>query len=600
MRKHIFPFAGLMLMILPAAAGAQSKEPLEERLRRLEKTIGAVRELKFKEPVKARIIARPKDAGPKLQGYYSPKEKSLFLYDDLKDNYENGVLVHEMVHALQDQHFDLTKLKARLHQTPGTDAELALAALIEGDATFTMIEVLKKDQPKAAAMLDVPLAKARNLDNAFLYAQGARFVKALKERAGWTVVNQSYQFVPRNTASILHQTTVSTIDLGPGKVQGEFGLIKLLAGHSGTRDQAFTVVSGWRGDRIIESSAGGAAWAVAFAKDDNAQAFARTLIDFKAAQHVDFTPPKLEAAGVHAGRNKNGASWTVIQRGKRVYAIDAPTPDIARRLRDGLEGPVPMAVWPKDSADRAVEFGHMIDRLLDADVICIGEAHNAELHHRAQLQIIKALHARDDRLAVGLEMFQKPFQEPLDRYIKGESNETEFLKATEYAKRWGYDWSLYQPIVEFCRKNRIPVAALNAPKELTGKISKSGYASLSDDEKQQLGAIDFHRKKHRDHWLEELPKLHGNAKATPEQKERSYQVMATWDSVMAQAAAQFQKERQVRRMVILAGSGHIDHRFGIPERIAEQGGRVMTIKLAPAGPAKVNGANAPADWVIGF
>ena len=54
----------------------------------------------------------------------------------------------------------------------GSDAELALAALIEGDATYTMIELLKKDQPKAAAMLQVPLEKSRNLQNAFLYAQG--------------------------------------------------------------------------------------------------------------------------------------------------------------------------------------------------------------------------------------------------------------------------------------------------------------------------------------------------------------------------------------------------------------------------------------------
>ncbi|GEM_PF-1342811 len=599
----------LFLLTLPATAGAQEKEPLEGRLRRLEKTIAAVRELSFKEPVKARIIARPMDAGPKLQGYYSPKEKSLFLYDDLKDNYENGVLIHEMVHALQDQHFDLTKMKARLHPPGpplqrggwGGDAEMALAALIEGDATFTMIEVLKKDQPKVAAMLDVPLEKAKNLDNAFLYAQGARFVKAMKERGGWKTVNQSYEMPPRNTASILHGSVVSTIDLGPGKVQGEFRFIKLLATNGATRALAFKAVDGWRGDRVIGQDPRGAGWAVAFAKEENAQAFAQALTTYKAAQHPDYTPSKVEAVGVHAARGKKDESWTVAQRGKRVIAIDAVHPDIARSLRDQLEGTVPMIVWPQGSKDRAADFGQMIERCLEADVICIGESHNAEHHHRVQLHIIKALFALDDRLAVGLEMFQKPFQEPIDRYIKGEINEAEFLKATEYAKRWGYDWSLYQAIVEFCRNNRIPIAALNAPKELTAKISKAGYAGLSDDEKKQLGAIDFTQKKHRDHWLEELPKLHGNAKATPEQKERSYQVMATWDDVMAQSAAQFQKERHVRRIVILAGSGHIDHRFGIPDRIAGRtGGRVVTIKLAPSGPAKVTGENAPADWVIGF
>src|SRR5262249_46828168 len=150
-------------------------------------------------PVKAKVIPRPADADKGLQGYYSIKDKTLYVYNDLKGNYERGVLIHEMVHALQDQHFNLKKL----HQQTDSDAELAAAALIEGDATFTMIELLKKDQPKVAAMLDSPLEKSRNLRNAFLYAQGARYVKAVKDRGGWQAVNNAYRFRPDATALIL-------------------------------------------------------------------------------------------------------------------------------------------------------------------------------------------------------------------------------------------------------------------------------------------------------------------------------------------------------------------------------------------------------------
>ena len=78
---------------------------------------------------------------------------------------------------------------------------LARAAIFLGDATFTMIEILKADQPRVAAMLDAPLEKAKNLQNAFLYAQGARYVKALKERGGWASVNAAYKFPPRSTAA---------------------------------------------------------------------------------------------------------------------------------------------------------------------------------------------------------------------------------------------------------------------------------------------------------------------------------------------------------------------------------------------------------------
>ena len=47
---------------------------------------------------------------------------------------------------------------------------------------------------------------------------------------------------------------------------------------------------------------------------------------------------------------------------------------------------------------------------MEADLVCVGETHDSDLHHRVQLQIIKALFARDERLGVGMEMFQRPFQ----------------------------------------------------------------------------------------------------------------------------------------------------------------------------------------------
>ena len=158
--------------------GQAPQERLDARLRQLEKDIAAVRGLPFKQPVVARIIPRPPDAGKQVQGYYSIKDKTLFLYDDLTQAYERGVLVHEMVHALQDQHFGL----AKLHPTDfDGDADLARSALIEGDATFTMIEVLQKEQPHVAKMLNTSLEKSKNLRNAFLYGIGARYVQGLKK-----------------------------------------------------------------------------------------------------------------------------------------------------------------------------------------------------------------------------------------------------------------------------------------------------------------------------------------------------------------------------------------------------------------------------------
>src|SRR5262249_25604924 len=149
-----FLLLGLALAGAARAAGPLGRQAeLEAALRKLEKEIAAVRGLAFKKPVVAKIVPRPKGADKGVQGYYSPKEKVLYVYDDVRGSYQKGVLIHEMVHALQDQHFGLKKLHAPSFDS---DRELAMAALVEGDATYTMIELLKEEQPAAAKMLEAP------------------------------------------------------------------------------------------------------------------------------------------------------------------------------------------------------------------------------------------------------------------------------------------------------------------------------------------------------------------------------------------------------------------------------------------------------------
>ncbi len=566
------PLVVLFAIAAPALADepiAKQKE-LETTLRKLEKDIAEVRGLAFKTPVVAKVIARPTDKDKGVQGYYSLKDKTLFIYDDIKGNYERGVLVHEMVHALQDQHFGLKNL----HPTGfDSDADLARSALIEGDATFTMIELLKKDQPHVLAMLDTNLDKAKNLQNAFLYGQGARYVKALKEKGGWEAVNAAYKNPPRSTASVLHPgERISIVDLGPGKTRGEYELIATLHGNA----EATKFAAGWRGDRFIEHN-NGTVWLLAFADADDATDFARAY---------------------RATREGNRGFRAIEQRGARLTVVTAANGGTLHALADIYAGPLTLAICStKDK--KTITFGELTDRLLQADIVCVGESHDSELNHRLQLQIIESLYARDPRLGVGMEMFQRPFQAKLDDYLGGRTkSEERFLKTTEYPTRWGYEWSMYRPIVDFCRNNGVQVAALNVATELKNRISKVGHAGLTDEERGQLGDIDFNVKAHRDYFIELLAKMHGKD-ATAEQKERSYQVMTVWDEYMADSAAKFQKERGIRRMVILAGSGHIERGFGIPDRMAKRtGGKTATIKIEVGGDLEKLSKEATTDYVI--
>ncbi len=57
--------------------------------------------------------------------------------------------------------------------------------------------------------------------------------------------------------------------------------------------------------------------------------------------------------------------------------------------------------------------------LVEKRVIYAGETHDNYAHHLTQLELIKRIHQAHPDLAIGMEMFQRPFQQALDAFIGG-------------------------------------------------------------------------------------------------------------------------------------------------------------------------------------
>src|SRR5262249_46770037 len=73
-----------------------------------------------------------------LAGFYEPEDATMYMAGDLDGLNAEATLAHELVHALQDQHWDL---KTRSKYRPGeSDKSSALSALAEGDATSAMAD----------------------------------------------------------------------------------------------------------------------------------------------------------------------------------------------------------------------------------------------------------------------------------------------------------------------------------------------------------------------------------------------------------------------------------------------------------------------------
>lgn len=227
-------------------------------------------------------------AASQVIGFYDTEQERMFVVGDGPELDTMGVITisHEFVHVLQDQHFDLDAPRERTGRD--WDAELALTALAEGDATMAMVDymtrfigladLLEIDFGEIARlsgeMEDFPEALQQELS--FPYEAGVGFAGTLLDAGGWPAVDSAFGAPPSTTEQILHPEKYLTGEggreavlpdlvpaLGEGwqlqasNTLGEF----LLGNHLDTqltRAEAAAAAAGWGGDRWALYSDGAA------------------------------------------------------------------------------------------------------------------------------------------------------------------------------------------------------------------------------------------------------------------------------------------------------------------------------------------------------
>jgi uncharacterized iron-regulated protein len=237
-----------------------------------------------------------------------------------------------------------------------------------------------------------------------------------------------------------------------------------------------------------------------------------------------------------------------------------------RGISFSLYEPV-MGIDPK----KTVNLSEIMNAIIDKPVIYIGERHTNYEDHKVQLEVIMELSQRGRKFAIGMEMFQRPFQKALDDYLSGSISEREFLKASEYFKRWKFDYQMYREIIEFAKAKGIPVVALNLREEIVRKVSEGGLDVLTQEEKKEIPQdIDMPDEEYRER-VSKAFQFHG--KTNVKNFGYFFQSQVLWDETMAHSIAQFMADNPDYQMVVLAGEQHIIFSSGIPKRTFRLNGK---------------------------
>lgn len=189
-----------------------------------------------------------------VAGYYDSEEKKIYIPDTVLGEIAPGLpsitVMHEQVHALQDQYFDLAKVEDVM-LAQNEDTSRAMQSIIEGEATVLMYDAffrsfkgfsanLGLDTGKAGTGMDMSslrtfilesmLAVSKHLktdegksavfveDMLFPYFWGGSFIQHLVNTKGWQAVDEIYSDMPVSSEQIMHPEKYYIVRDKPMKV----------------------------------------------------------------------------------------------------------------------------------------------------------------------------------------------------------------------------------------------------------------------------------------------------------------------------------------------------------------------------------------------
>ena len=212
-------------------------------------------------------------------GFFDTEKEKLFVVGDAPEFGPRDAVtyVHEFVHGLQQQHFDIHSTSESLEDN--TDRFRAFRGLVEGDATVAQtLYLIQNLNHEEQAALDQAASEGEPgfFESAphviqrmvvFPYVEGTQFVIALfLATNNWDFINLAFENLPASTEQILHPlkyvdvevpTVVELSDLtavlGDGwtllrqDTLGEFVLLAYLE-SSLSDEEASLAAAGWGGD----------------------------------------------------------------------------------------------------------------------------------------------------------------------------------------------------------------------------------------------------------------------------------------------------------------------------------------------------------------
>ena len=241
------------------------------------------------------------------------------------------------------------------------------------------------------------------------------------------------------------------------------------------------------------------------------------------------------------------------------------TPDAAWQTKLNRNNPLVGLIWDSKKK-KAISSNELVQQVVRARLILIGERHDQPDHHRIQAWLIDQL---TEQRTVGFEMLAEPLHDALRKATNTSAVET----LSQWTKSGWPPFSIYKPIFEAAFRGQHELAAVHPTRKQVKAVLMG--LSIGEHAKTDVSAVPPNG----------LAALKADIKA-------SHCGHANPQMTQAMTRAQIFKDRfmlknlieksEGRSRVLIAGNGHVRKDYGIPVHVPSEL-KTVSIGLIEAG-----------------
>ena len=263
-------------------------------------------------------------------------------------------------------------------------------------------------------------------------------------------------------------------------------------------------------------------------------------------------------------------------------------------------GSVSAAQFSDAKSGKELTAAQLAQKLTKYDVVFFGEYHDQGEIHKAELDLLQALHkTKGEKLALFMEMFEVDNQAKLDSFLAGSLSEENFLATS---RPWPNYKTDYAPLVNFAKEHNMPVVAANVPRFLAAHVAKNNASTAGIEAQYQkwLPKRTYAPEgAYKDKFYAQMNSPEAPMKMPPARLAAVYAAQCLKDDKMAESMAAFSDAHKKMQLLHINGCFHSDGHLGTAQKMEALRPKLKIAVITPL-ERRQKGTEPAGDFVVWF